>query len=136
MVVLWFLVQKQMFGSVSQTFCTKCAHSRVPGLERESLFFRQVFLDLSADHRLIQICIHKVILYKFVHTNKYEKQFYIYKFSYVNSYFIQICILVCMLYKFVQFFYTNLNVQISIIHFCVYKFVSIYNRQTKPKKFL
>jgi hypothetical protein len=50
-------------ASVSQFFGTKRTHSRVPGLKREALFSKLVsFLGVSADRRLVRICILICIL--------------------------------------------------------------------------
>ncbi len=46
-------------ASVSQFFCTKRTHSRVPGLKGEALFLKLlIFFGVSADSRSVQICIY------------------------------------------------------------------------------
>jgi hypothetical protein len=72
MVVLLFLVQKQnRVSPCLKLFGTKFTHSHVPGLKGEPLFLDFVFFALSADLRLVQIRIHKFILYEFLHINLY-----------------------------------------------------------------
>ncbi len=64
MVVLWFLVQKRNHTSQCfKLFGTKRTHSCIPGLKEEAHFLAQVFFVLSADLRLVQIYIHKFVLY-------------------------------------------------------------------------
>jgi hypothetical protein len=61
-------------ASGSHFFGTKRTHFQVPGLKKETLFSKLLFFGMSADRRLVQICIlicilqiHKgVIICKFV----------------------------------------------------------------------
>ncbi len=49
----------KLHASVSQIFGTKCIHSHVPGLKGEALFSKlSSFFGVSADRRLVQICIY------------------------------------------------------------------------------
>jgi hypothetical protein len=70
MVVLMVLVKKQnhmslclkSYGPVSQIYGTKCTHSHVPELIVEALFLDLNIFILSANRRLVRICIRIFII--------------------------------------------------------------------------
>jgi hypothetical protein len=115
-VIPWGRTNKQMDGQMEgQTNGQKSSHSL----------------------RGVWIHIDRFVLYKYVHThiqiklckfvfymNLYVLICLLYKFIYTNSYVVRICIS----------FYTNLYVHFCILQICVYKFVLIYDWQTKQKK--
>jgi hypothetical protein len=100
----------QIVWPVSQLFWYQCTHSHLPGLKGEALFFRtHKFLLLSADPRLVQICIYKSSLQ--IHTHYYVNWFI------CTILYVQICI-----YKYAH---KILFYMMAYVQTCIYKFLHI-----------